>query len=86
MATILNNPITREIADWSRKGLFGLGGSLARPLIVTMEPGPILSFREKGRRKRYDIDIESVFMLAVHQTLKNEKADKAKAAKKRRRR
>ena len=70
MATKLLKPVVREITEWCRKGLFGLGGrGGGSNLVLTLEPGNIISFREKGKRKRYDIDIESVFNSAVRRTL-----------------
>jgi hypothetical protein len=84
MATKLKKPITREVEDWCRKGLFGLGGrSDSKPLMVALEPGAIISFRLKGTRRTYDIDIESVYNLAVRRAFVREKADKRKAKRKR---
>ena len=76
MATVLKKTVVREIKDWKRHGLFGLGGSGGRNLVLTLEPGNIISFREKGLRKRYDVDIESVFNMAVRRTLQCEAKEK----------
>ena len=82
MATILSkNSVVREIAQWKSRGLFGLGGSGGRNLILTLFPGNIINFREKGLRKSYDIDIESVFNLAVRRTILREEEAKKKAKK-----
>ena len=81
MATKLKKPVVREVEGWCRKGLFGAGGSNKNSLIVSLEPGPIISFREKGRRKSYDIDVESVFMLAVRQDVMRIDAEKRKKRK-----
>jgi len=81
MATLLKKPVTREVRNWCRKGLFGLGGSGGRALIVSLEPGPVISFREKGCKKRYDIDIERVFNLAVRQDMLKRDAEKKKRKK-----
>lgn len=88
MATVLSKkPVVREIVDWKRRGLFGLGhGGHCRPIIMALEPGNIVSFREKGRRKRYDVDIESVYNLAVRRTVLREQEDKRKAKKEARKR
>lgn len=86
MATVLKKAVIREIAEWKRKGLFGLGhGGGGRNLILTLEPGNIISFREKGLRKVYDIDVENVFHLAVRRTLLREEEEKRKAKKDRKR-
>jgi hypothetical protein len=85
MATMLDKkPVVREAKEWKRRGLFGMGyGGTHRNLVVSLEPGNIISFREKGLRRRYDIDIESVFNLAVRRTTlrDEEKKRKEKAAK-----
>jgi len=43
--------------------------------------GNIVSFREKGRRKVYDVDIESVFNMAVRRTILRDEEAKRKAKK-----
>jgi len=37
----------------------------AREIVVRIEAGDILRFREKGRRRRYDLPIDEAFGLAV---------------------
>lgn len=81
MATALNKSVVREVSDWQKRGLFGCGGGKNRSLLVSLEPGNIISFREKGLRKRYDIDIESVFNLAVRRITNKEEDEKKKARK-----
>ena len=81
MATKLKKPVVREVNDWCRKGLFGLGSSSNRPLMVSLEPGPIISFREKGCRKTYDLDIETAFNLAVRREVMRQDAKKRKKRK-----
>ena len=82
MATKLKKSVAREVSGWCIKGLFGMGGrSDCKPLIVGLEPGPVLTFREKGRRKVYEIDLESVFNLAVRRTIAKEEAEKVRERK-----
>lgn len=84
MATVLEKkPVVREVKDWKRRGMFGLGGSGGRNLILTLEPG-IISFREKGLRKRYDIDIEGVFNLAVRRTNLRDEEERRRLKRERR--
>lgn len=54
-ATKLLKPITRQLASASRKG---------RPLILTVEPGDMLTFREKGTKRRVEIYAGHAYMLA----------------------
>ena len=82
MATVLDKKeVVREIKGWKRRGLFGLGGCGGRNLVMALVPGNIVSFREKGLRKRYDVDIESVFNMAVRRTILRDAEEKRKAKK-----
>ena len=84
MATKLRKTIEREISDWNKRGLFGFGGGRSnRDLIVSMEVGNIFSFREKGLRKKYYIDMESVYNMAIKADALGEiKEQKKKKSKK----
>lgn len=81
MATMLKKTVVREIKEWKHRGIFGMGGSGGRNLIMSIEPGNVVSFREKGLRRRYDVDIESVFNMAVRRTILKEEEEKKKAKK-----
>jgi hypothetical protein len=85
MTVLEKKPVVREIKEWKRRGLWGMGGSGGRNLIMSIEPGNIVSFREKGLRKRYDVDIESVFNLAVRRTTLKDEQEKRKAKEAKRR-
>jgi Leu/Phe-tRNA-protein transferase len=37
----------------------------ARPIIVSLEPGDVISFREAGRRQRWRVAIDHLFRQAV---------------------
>ena len=82
MAILLHKVITREVTDWQHRGLFGLGATgKCLNLMISLEPGNIISFREKGRIKRYDIDIETVYNLARRRQVARECEAKAKQKK-----
>lgn len=56
MATKLIKDVTREtLAIKSRKG---------RPVIVTLAGGDLLQFREKGKRKTFEVSLGHCFNLA----------------------
>lgn len=78
MATKLTKAVSREIAEWSQRGMFGLGGSTSkRNLIITLMPCGIINFRLKGLQSSYDIDIERVFNLAAKESaLKSAQAER----------
>lgn len=83
MATMLGKKaVSRELKDWRDRGLFGLGhGGKCRNLVVTLEPGNLITFREKGLRSQYTIDIESVFNMAVKRCILRTVEEKRKAKK-----
>jgi len=55
MAIQLSKPIKRQLMSTDRKG---------RPLIVTLEPGDILSFRPKGAKRTTHVHISQCAILA----------------------
>ncbi len=59
-----------------------------RRVVVGLEPGDVITFREEGCRKTYSIDIRWAYRQAVKKAVEKEKAEKraAKGLKPRRRR
>ena len=55
MALPLLKPIHRELASTSRKG---------RKIILTIEPGDMITFREKGKRTEVSVYAGHAYMLA----------------------
>ncbi len=47
-----------------------------RKLIVGMEPGDVISFREERCRKTYTIDIRWAYLQAVKQSVRKEREEK----------
>ena len=47
-----------------------------RPVIVELQAGDRISFRLKGKKKRYEVSLHKVFLLAMLQTLEGEYQDK----------
>lgn len=72
MATRLEKPVTRQTMSTDRKG---------RALLVTLEPGDMLTFRAKGKRTRYSIYIGHCYSLAQLMTAETDYSDKLKAYK-----
>lgn len=62
MATKLDKPVTREVEP--REGGWACGKDSKRPLLVTLSPGGFVTFRLKGTRQEYDLDVGSAFALA----------------------
>lgn len=80
MATKLLKPVKRELFSTSRKG---------RTLIVSLEPGDMISFREKGLKKSFNCYIGHCYVLAqimqadqeYKERMKNYEERKKKGAK-----
>jgi hypothetical protein len=73
MPTPLRKPVTRETVrayDCAR----------GRRLVVTLEPGDVVTIREKGRRKGFSLSLEGVYYVAVEADVKARKRE-AKRAK-----
>ena len=66
--THLSKPVYRRVAQ--RSG--------ARELIVGIEPPGILTFREKGTRRRYSLGLGALFVRAVMEAVDRERAEKRK--------
>ena len=57
MATVLTKPISREtLAVTDHPG---------RKIIVTLEPGDMISFRAKGKRTTYEVPLAACYNLAL---------------------
>lgn len=69
MATKLNKVVRRELVSTDRKG---------RAIVVTLEPGDILSFRPKGSKRSVSIYAGMAFQLAQLATIEREYNDKMK--------
>jgi len=74
MATKLRKTVVREVEDFDGRG---------KSLMVSLEPGGVLSFREKGTRKSFDLTVGAAYVSAVKRTVDLERAEKNKGKKKR---
>lgn len=77
MATKLTKEVSRE------SGFTKIGGR-GKVIIVTLLPGDIISFREKGKRTSYETTIEACAWLAIKQKAAADRAEKAKLKKEKR--
>lgn len=69
MATKLQTTVRRELIGSNR---------YTGTLIVELQPGDVLEFREKGTRRRYDISLHNVFLAAVMNTRQRDHAQRVK--------
>ncbi|MHC4616442.1 MAG: hypothetical protein ACYTEQ_01680 [Planctomycetota bacterium] len=53
--TKLNNPLTRETGATYR----------GRAIVVRLEPPNVILFKEKGRREWFEMDVETLYELAM---------------------
>lgn len=63
MATPLHRPVRRQLMSTDRKG---------RPLICTLEPGEIISFRPKGSKRSISVHLGFCAQLAQAYTVQSE--------------
>ena len=62
--TSTNSPVTR-VTSAPYMVLFPNAPRKARPIVVRLDRGDIIRFREKGRRQLYDMPIDQCFSIAV---------------------
>lgn len=75
MATKLLKPVVRELTYTDR----------GKTWVVTLEPGDVISFRQKGKRTSYSVSLHNVSLLALMGHLRekhNEKVDEYRIKKK----
>lgn len=72
---MLDKPIVRK----TRRNLM----HYKHPLVVTLEPGDILSIREHRCQRTVHIDLHALYIEALRRTLAAEKREKRKARRKR---
>lgn len=73
--TDLTKPVRRR--SFTRYG--------SRRIVVCLKPGDLISFREEGRRKEYELPIETCFIMAARaeaESIRKAKAEAKKARKK----
>lgn len=58
--TTLNNPVHRLT-----RGSYAVLYARPRQIVVSLEVNDIITFREKGRRARFAIPVDSAFRIAV---------------------
>jgi hypothetical protein len=62
------------------RGAYSTLTAQRRQIVVGLEPGDLVSFREKGRRRRFFLTLSGLFSLAVRKTVEAERRA-AKAAR-----
>jgi hypothetical protein len=75
MATALTRPVSRMTQ----------GAHRGRPLVVTLEPGDLISVRHARTRTSYTLTLGTVYDLAVKLKVLADKHERAKARKEKRR-
>jgi hypothetical protein len=60
--------LTKAVRRKTRLPYAVLYAGKSRPIIVSLEPGDIISFREAGRRQVWSVPIDQVFRQAVRDT------------------
>jgi hypothetical protein len=59
--------LTKVVRRKTRRTYSVLYVSEARPIVVSLEPGDVITFRESGRRQVWSVSIDRAFRLAVRE-------------------
>ena len=59
--------LTKAVRRKTRRTYSVLYVSEARPIVVSLEPGDVITFRESGRRQAWSLPIDQVFRNAVRE-------------------
>jgi hypothetical protein len=73
--TKLTKPVRRK-TRWPYAVLYA---GCARPIVVSLEPGDVISFREAGRRQVWTLPIDRVFRQAVREAAQVARREKKSA-------
>jgi hypothetical protein len=63
--TSLNKPVRRK-TRWSYSVLYAHD---SRPIVVSLEPGDVVTFREAGRRQVWSLPVDRMFRQAVREAV-----------------
>lgn len=75
--TTLSRPVFRV----TRGAYPVLHHSSRRAIVCSFEPGDVLTFREKGRRRRFSVPIEGAFRWAIKCQVEADRRQKREAKK-----
>lgn len=70
--------LTRIVRRKTRHAYSVLYAGAIRPIVVSLEPGDVIVFREAGRRQRWTLAIDYAFRHAVRESLAVERRDQKK--------
>lgn len=73
--TSLNRPVRRK-TRWSYSVLYAHD---SRPIVVSLEPGDVVTFREAGRRQAWSLPIDRLFRQAVREAAIAERHQKRRS-------
>ena len=60
--------LTKAVRRKTRRSYPVLYVNDARPIVVSLEPGDVITFREAGRRQTWSLPIDRMFRQAVRET------------------
>jgi hypothetical protein len=66
-------PLTRIVRRKTRLAYVVLYAGKARPIVVSLLPGDVISFREAGRRQCWSLPLDRVFRHAVKDAARGQK-------------
>jgi hypothetical protein len=69
-------PLTKPVRRITRHPYTVLYTSEARPIVVSLEPGDVITFREAGRRQMWSLPIDRMFRQAVRESVHAERKER----------
>lgn len=77
-------PLAKAVRRVTRRSYPVLYVNEARPIVVSLEPGDVITFRESGRRQTWSLPIDRMFRQAVReaaQAVRRERKTRRSAAR-----
>lgn len=70
-------PLVKAVRRVTRRTYMVLYVHEARSIVVSLEPGDVITFRESGRRQKWTLPIDRMFRQAVRETASQRRRSKA---------
>jgi ParB/RepB/Spo0J family partition protein len=80
---LLDAPDNRPVRRRTRRSYSVLYSSEPRAIVVSLEPGDVITFREAGRRQTWSVAIDRIFHQAVREAAFAQRRERTRAAKQR---
>ena len=69
-------PLAKPVRRLTRRSYSVLYVNEARPIVVSLEPGDVITFREFGRRHTWSLPIDRIFRQAVREVAQAQRKER----------